>query len=620
MRSVSSIFKYIWRIINGTRKVIINLVFFIVLAIFLASMISGEDPIEVPENGILVLNPQGILVEEETWVSPIDKFFSEALGGGDDIPEVLVADVVESIEMAQSDERIGALYLDLQDLYPSGINKLSAVTEALEEFRTSGKPIISNADYYAQHQYYIAAHADQLYLNPMGGVVFEGLDYNQVYFKELLEKLKVKPHVFKVGKFKAAVEPFIRNDMSDEAREANETLYSELWAEFRNSVTTTRNINPRLTSGKIDDYMAAFDEANGDMARMALDNNLVDALKTRTEVRNELINLAGLDEEKETFKHITFDNYLTAQKPPMPAPKAKDKPKISVVVARGQIVDGSQKAGMIGGDSTAKLIRDARNDENTKAIVLRIDSPGGSAFASEIIRQELLQAKEDGIPVVASMSSVAASGGYWIAADADKIIASPTTITGSIGVFGLLMNLEDSLAAIGIHSDSVSTTEIESINPMEEMTDYQQTMIQKSVENTYDNFLSLVADARNMSKDDVHEIAQGRIWTGRQAMKRGLVDTLGDYDDAIKLAAELASIEKYDVNIVQQKLSPQEQFFAELFNNSAASDLLPKVSRDNSSDWLLKLFSDVQSETAVLRNFNDPKNVYSYCALCPQPR
>ena len=366
--------------------------------------------------------------------------------------------------------------------------------------------------------------------------------------------------------------------------------------------------------------MAAFDEANGDMARMALDNNLVDALKTRTEVRNELINLAGLDEEKETFKHITFDNYLTAQKPPMPAPKAKDKPKISVVVARGQIVDGSQKAGMIGGDSTAKLIRDARNDENTKAIVLRIDSPGGSAFASEIIRQELLQAKEDGIPVVASMSSVAASGGYWIAADADKIIASPTTITGSIGVFGLLMNLEDSLAAIGIHSDSISTTEIESINPMEEMTDYQQTMIQKSVENTYDNFLSLVANARNMSKNDVHEIAQGRIWTGRQAMKRGLVDTLGDYDDAIKLAAELASIEKYDVNIVQQKLSPQEQFFAELFNNSAASNLLPKVSRDNSSDWLLKLFSDVQSETAVLRNFNDPKNIYSYCALCPQPR
>ncbi|MGM0905480.1 MAG: signal peptide peptidase SppA [Pseudomonadota bacterium] len=617
MRSVGSIFSYLWKIINGTRKFILNLVFFIILAIFIASLMQGEDPIEVPENGIMVLNPNGMLVEEKTWVDPFNKFLSEAMGSEDEVPEVLLSDVIDSIEKAKTDERIGALYLNLQNLYPSGLNKLRAVADALNDFRTSGKPIISNADYYMQHQYYLAAHADQLYLNPMGAVVFEGLDYTQVYFKELLDKLKVQPHVFKVGKFKAAVEPFIRNDMSEEAREANQFLYSALWETFHADVTAARNINPLVTSGKIDDYMSAFNNANGDMAEMALETNLVDALRTRTEVRNELINLAGHDKEEDTFRHITFDNYLASEKVVPENLKPKDRDQVAVIIARGQIVNGSQKAGMIGGDSTAKLIRDARNNEQTKAIVLRIDSPGGSAFASEIIRQEILQAKEADIPVIASMSSVAASGGYWIAADADKIVAAPTTITGSIGVFGLLMTLEDSFAAIGIHSDTVSTTEISALNPLEEMTDYQKTLIQRSVETTYENFLTIVSNARNMSRDDVHEVAQGRIWTGKQAMEFGLVDQLGDYDDSIALAAELAAIDDYDVNIVKQELSSKEKFFADLFNSS--SDYLPTPDL-SSQHWLMGALNKVKSETAVLQNFDDPKNVYSYCALCPQPR
>ncbi len=614
-----SIFSYLWKIINGTRKVILNLVFFLILAVFLVSLFSGEDPIEVPENGILVLNPNGMLVEEKTWVDPFSQFLNEAMGSSDDIPEVLLSDVVDSIEKAKTDERIGALYLNLQNLYPSGLNKLQVVAEALDDFRTSGKPIISNADYYDQHQYYLAAHADQLYLNPMGGVVFEGLDYTQLYFKDLLDKLKVQPQVFKVGKFKAAVEPFIRNDMSDEAREANEFLYSALWDSFRTDVTAARNINPLVTSGKVDDYMSAFNSANGDMAKMALETNMVDALRTRTEVRNELINLAGYDKEEDTFRHITYDNYLATEMEVPESLQPTDRSQIAVVVARGQIVNGSQKAGMIGGDSTAKLIREARNNKQTKAIVLRIDSPGGSAFASEIIRQEILQAKEAGIPVVASMSTVAASGGYWIAADADKIVAAPTTITGSIGVFGLLMTLEDSFAAIGIHSDTVSTTEISSLNPLEEMTDYQKNLVQSSVEATYADFLTIVSNARNMSRDDVHEVAQGRIWTGKQAMERGLVDQLGNFDDSVNVAAQLAAIDDYDVKVIQQELSSKEQFFADLFNST--SDYIPTPSVGNEAKhWLMGTLNKVKSETAVLQNFNDPKNVYSYCALCLQPR
>lgn len=619
MRSIGSIFRYLWKVINGTRKVILNLIFFLILAVFLVSLFSEEDLVEVPENGIMVLNPNGMLVEEKFWVDPVSKVLNEAMGANDEVPEVLLSDVVDSIEKAKTDERIGALYLNLKNLYPSGLNKLQVVAEALDDFRTSGKPIISNADYYDQHQYYLAAHADQLYLNPMGGVVFEGLDYTQLYFKDLLDKLKVQPQVFKVGKFKAAVEPFIRNDMSDEAREANEFLYSALWDSFRTDVAAARNINPLVTSGKVDDYLSAFNSANGDMAKMALETNMVDALRTRTEVRNELINLAGYDKEEDTFRHITYDNYLATEKDVPESLQPTDRSQIAVVVARGQIVNGSQKAGMIGGDSTAKLIREARNNKQTKAIVLRIDSPGGSAFASEIIRQEILQAKEAGIPVIASMSTVAASGGYWIAADADKIVAAPTTITGSIGVFGLLMTLEDSFAAIGIHSDTVSTTEISSLNPLEEMTDYQKNLVQSSVETTYEDFLTIVSNARNMSRDDVHEVAQGRIWTGKQAMERGLVDQLGNFDDSVSVAAQLAAIDDYDVKVIQQELSSKEQFFADLFNSTSEYIPAPSVGGE-AKHWLMGTLNKVKTETAVLQNFDDPKNVYSYCALCPQPR
>lgn len=619
MRSIGSIFRYLWKVINGTRKVILNLIFFLILAVFLVSLFSEEDLVEVPENGIMVLNPNGMLVEEKFWVDPVSKVLNEAMGANDEVPEVLLSDIVDSIEKAKTDERIGALYLNLKNLYPSGLNKLQVVAEALDDFRTSGKPIISNADYYDQHQYYLAAHADQLYLNPMGGVVFEGLDYTQLYFKDLLDKLKVQPQVFKVGKFKAAVEPFIRNDMSDEAREANEFLYSALWDSFRTDVAAARNINPLVTSGKVDDYLSAFNSANGDMAKMALETNMVDALRTRTEVRNELINLAGYDKEEDTFRHITYDNYLATEKDVPESLQPTDRSQIAVVVARGQIVNGSQKAGMIGGDSTAKLIREARNNKQTKAIVLRIDSPGGSAFASEIIRQEILQAKEAGIPVIASMSTVAASGGYWIAADADKIVAAPTTITGSIGVFGLLMTLEDSFAAIGIHSDTVSTTEISSLNPLEEMTDYQKNLVQSSVETTYEDFLTIVSNARNMSRDDVHEVAQGRIWTGKQAMERGLVDQLGNFDDSVSVAAQLAAIDDYDVKIIQQELSSKEQFFADLFNSTSEYIPAPSVGGE-AKHWLMGTLNKVKTETAVLQNFDDPKNVYSYCALCPQPR
>ncbi|WP_404399231.1 signal peptide peptidase SppA [Idiomarina seosinensis] len=621
MRFVGTMFRYLWRFINGIRRVLLNIIFFALVIGFLALILQEEEPIVVPENGVLVINPQGILVEEKTYIDPVDQFINQAAGSSEPVPEVLLSDVVEALEKAASDDRIGAVLLDLSGLYPSGINKLQRVADALQQLKTTEKPVIANGDAYAQHQYYLAAHAKNLYLNPLGGVAFDGFEYGQIYFKGMLDKLKLNPHVFKVGEYKSAVEPFVRNSMSEQARQANDFLFNDLWQEFKQDVVNQRQLTDAVTSGLMEPYLAAFNNANGNLAKLALEANLVDALKTRAEVRNELINLAGYDEDKKTYRHISFADYLNevgnGNKALLPDDSNNE---IAVVVARGQIVDGYQRAGMVGGDSTAELIRKARQNEKTKAIILRIDSPGGSGFASEIIRQEVLEAKKQGLPVIASMSSVAASGGYWIAAEADQIWAASTTITGSIGVFGLLITAEDTMQAIGVNSDSYSTTEMPSINILEGITDAQRTILQRSTENFYDYFLEIVADARDMTKAQVDEVAQGRIWTGEQAQQRGLIDSLGNLDNAVEAAAKLAEVDEYRVVRVEQSLDARQQFLADMLNSSSVKSIIGTGNDAGPSHWLMDSVTQVLRDTRSLQNFNDPKNIYSYCALCPQPR
>lgn len=517
-----------------------------VLALVIIALTSEEDPITVPDNAILVLNPQGVIVEEKTYVDPVEAFFEEALGGQPENPEVLLSDILDSIKRAQTDDSIGALLLNLENLRGGGVNKLQEIGAAIDEFRQSGKPIIAVGDYYSQSQYYLAAHADSVYLNPLGGVDLQGFGYYQLYFKDMLEKLKVNSHVFKAGAYKSAVEPYTRNDMSDEAREANGELYSALWEAFKDDLTAHRAIEPRLLEGDLDDFMQLYKAAESDSAAFALQTQLVDALKTREEIRTELINLSGFDEEQKSYKNITFLNYLEATNGG-PQMGGRSQPTIALIHARGVIMDGYHKPGIVGGDSTAELLRKARLNENTKAVVLRIDSPGGSGFASEIIRQEVLQLQQAGIPVVASMSTVAASGGYWIAASADEIWAAPTTITGSIGVFGMFFTLEDSLAELGINSDGFKTTDYPSLDPTRELSDSAKQLVQSNIEKFYEDFVSLVAESREMSFDAVHEVAQGRVWTGSKAQELGLVDSLGNLNDAVVAAARLADLDDYRV-------------------------------------------------------------------------
>lgn len=619
MKFLRTLLRRIWRFINGVRIVLLNVIFFALLLVTIAVLSSGEDITEIPDGGLLVLNPTGVLVEEETYVSPFDQFFQEAFNTAPEIPETNIYALISSIEAAAKDDRIAGLVLDLRHLQGGGLSKLELLGDHLNRFRDeSDKPIIAIGDYYTQNQYYLASHADTIYMNPMGGVTMDGFHHYQMYFKSMLEKLKVNQHVFRVGSYKSAVEPFIRDDMSEEAREANAAWLNELWTHYLKGVQRNRELPDEIVSGRLDDYMLLLEQSDNDQAQLALNAGLVDELAVRDGMRNALIDIAGLDTDSKTYRHIAFKDYqrsLDAEK--RPTGVDEDKQQVAVVVGRGAIMDGSRRAGEIGGDSMAKELRDARLDDDVKAVVVRIDSPGGSAFASEIIRQELVHLREAGKPVIASMSSTAASGGYWIAAGADEIIAAPTTITGSIGVFGMFATVEDSLDYLGINSDGLSTTELPYITVDRELEPAAGQLIQRSIDNIYEQFLQLVADSRDMTVEQVHEVAQGRVWTGQAALKHGLVDALGEIDSAIQLAAEHADLAEgeFEVSWPERKLSPGEQIMRDLFGTALAWLPLEDSASTPSGaaeQTLLELWQEVQ----ILNQFNDPEGIYTRCLEC----
>ena len=617
MSGIVNVFKKLFGLINNIRKLILNVIFFLLLFIVIGVMVAEDEPIVVPDNSMLVLQLNGALVEEETWVDPTDRFINEAFGAGSNAPETLLSDVIESIERAATDDRISGIYLDLSGFAGGGMNKMKLVGDALLAFRETGKPVYSYADYYTQSQYYLAAHGDEVYLNPLGAMMFEGMGGYQLYFKELLEKLKISTHVFKVGAYKSAVEPYTRTDMSSEAKEANAQLYDALWQAYIATIEQLRDVDARLLSGKMEDFKAALSESQEDMALLAKNGGLVDDLLTREAFRTQLINITGLDDDETSWRKIYHQDYLDAGLVNVEEDQADSDGTIAVVVARGMIVDGFQRQGIIGGDSTAALLRKARLDDDTRAVVLRIDSPGGSGFASEVIRQEVLELQAAGIPVIASMSSVAASGGYWIAASADEIWATPTTITGSIGVFGMFFTIEDALAHVGVYSDGYHTTEMPLMDITRPLTDEGKLIVQTSIEKFYRDFVTMVAESRNMTYEQVHEVAQGRVWTGAKALELGLVDALGDFDEAVAAAAAAAKIENYDVRTVTPDMSARELFLKDLFGQ--AQVLLPDSATQRTIDPIKQQLMGVWREAQVLSNFNDPQGVYLLCETCPMP-
>jgi len=609
-----SLFIGLWTVLNFTRKLFFNIIFIVIFAgIIIAATSSDNDPLTVNANSALYLTLNGKLVIEKEGIDPFEQFLQDALGDEPDNPEVLVRDVVKVLENAQKDRRIKALVLDLHGLTGGGLDKLRVVAEAIDEFKTSEKPVYAIGDYFSQDQYYLAAHADNIYLNPMGGLMLEGYGRYGMYFKDMLEKLKVTTHIFRVGTYKSAVEPIMRNDMSEEAKEAEKQWLDGYWNQYKQDVAAARGIETSNFDETLEGLLGKFEAAGGDFAQYALENGWVDALKTREEVRQELIELVGEGDNRHGVNLTAYSTYLKVVNPPLPAIE-NNIDKVAIVVAKGTILDGDQKAGTIGGDSTARLLRKARLDDSVKAVVLQIDSPGGSAFASEIIRQEVLQLQQAGKPVVASMSTYAASGGYWIAASTDKIIASPSTITGSIGVFGMFMTYENSLDYIGVHSDGVGSTELTGFSVARPLAPEFGQILQRNVENTYGNFLSLVASSREMTVEEVDDVAQGRVWIGEDALELGLVDQLGTLEDAVSAAAEFAALEEYDTQYVQHSLSAQDLFWKEFFGQ--AMTYVGKWQFSNADSALVNEFKRVLKEFSVVNRLNDPKGTYVLCLPC----
>ena len=609
-----SLFIGLWTVLNFPRKLFFNVIFIVIfVGIIMAIANQDGEQLTVKSDSALYLTLNGQLVIEKESVDPFEQFLQESLGSEPDNPEVLVRDVVDVLENAAQDRRIKALVLDLQGLTGGGLDKLRVVAQAIEAFKESEKPVYAIGDYYSQDQYYLAAQADKVYLNPMGGLLLEGYGRYGMYFKDMLDKLKVTTHIFRVGTYKSAVEPVMRNDMSAEAKEAEKQWLDGYWKQYKEDVAAARGIDVTNFDETANELLSKFEAAGGDFAQYALDNNWVDALKTREEVRQELIELVGEGDNQQGINLTAFNTYLKVINPPMPKIN-NDMDKVAIVVAKGTILDGNQKAGTIGGDSTARLLRQARLDDNIKAVVLQIDSPGGSAFASEVIRQEILQLRQAGKPVISSMSTYAASGGYWIAASTDKIFASPSTITGSIGVFGMFMTYENSLDYLGIHSDGVGSTDIAGLSPARALSPAFGQILQRNVENTYGNFLSLVANARDMTVEEVDTVAQGRVWIGEDALELGLVDELGELDDAVATAAELAELENYDTVYVQRSLSAQELFWKEFFGQ--AMTFVGKWQFANSNSALINEFKRVMGEFNTLNELNDPKGTYILCLPC----
>ncbi|MCO7206043.1 signal peptide peptidase SppA [Pseudoalteromonas sp. CnMc7-37] len=616
---LAKIFKGIWTGINFSRRLVLNILFLLLVILFFVAITGEEDQVKVADGTVLRLNLNGPIVEEKTYVDPVEAAINDATMGKEAPSEILLDDVVEVINQATKDDRISVMLLDLQKMPSAHINKLKQITKAIDAFKDAGKQVIATGYYYTQAQYYIAAHANEVSMHPYGGVSIEGYGMFPLYFKGALEKLKVTQHIFRVGTYKSAVEPFIRNDMSDAAKEANSVWLTALWNEYKTDVAASRPFDESNFDEDMDVYLAKMQAVDGNSGQYALNNQWVDSLKTSQQIRQQLIELVGAEETGKTFKQVSFREYLSLVKPPVEF----DNPiteKVAVVVAKGTIVDGERKAGEIGGDSTAALLRKARLDDKVKAVVLRIDSGGGSMFASEVIRAEVLALKAAGKPVIASMSSVAASGGYWIASAANEIWAAPSTITGSIGVFGTFMTFENTMAELGIYSDGVATTDLAGFSIARPLDEKMSDIIQMSVENAYKRFLNVVAEARNMTPEQVDKIAQGRVWIATQAKELGLVDKLGDKQDAIKAAAELAKLNHYDVKTIKQSLTPQEQMLQDIFGTAAVKSFFAKSDSSQSvlatQANLQSLINQLSSEIDNLKDYNDPQGVYARCLVC----
>jgi len=599
----------LWRTVDGARRLTVNLLFVLVVAL-VAALLLERGP-RVPNKAALVLAPVGTLVEQLSG-DPGDRAWGRLTG--EPVRETLVRDLVAGIRAAQDDERIAVLLLDLDELSGAGLSKLRDLRTALQEFRASGKKVIAAADGYEQAAYYLAAQSDEIHLSPQGFVLIPGFGRFRPYYKEGLDRAEIDVHVFRVGEYKSAVEPYLRDGPSPEAREADLEVLGDLWRAWLEDVGAGRGRSP----DEIAAWVAGMDErvaaAGGDAARAALDAGLVDRLSNRDEVRARLIELVGEDVESHDFHRIALADYLEAEdltEPPSPRGDA-----VGVVLARGTILDGAQPSGKVGGDTTSALVRRAREDDSVKAIVLRVDSPGGSAFASELIRRELALARAAGKPVVVSMGSVAASGGYWISTASDEIWADATTITGSIGIFGMIPTFDKPLARyLGVHVEGTGTTWLSGALRVDRALEPRLGgMVQDLIDRGYEEFLARVGEARKMTRDEVDAIARGRVWSGADAKGIGLVDELGGLDAAIAAAGRRARLgERPRVRWIEKERTWKERLAGRLLEGAAALAPGAVAAAPHDPFSTAGRLRAALAELEALAELDDPRGLLAHC-------
>lgn len=606
-------FKILYQIFRGIREFVLSLFFvlFVLVCFAFASLFSsGKSSKPAIQEGFLSLNLNGYLADNQDEYGNFYRLLGSELSNTSEPQKYSTFDVALAIEEAAKDPRITGLMLDLGKLQAADYPALRYLGNKINDFKKSGKPVVAVGVTYSQAQYYLASFADQIYLNEAGAVDIHGLNYSSLYFKSLFDKIEAKPEIFRVGTYKSAVEPLIRDDMSNEAKQNAGLWLNAMWHNVQTQISENRQIPHENVLPEMPKLLALYQQAEGVEAQYALNQKLVTRL---VQGEGSVQQAIASDFKLSTFKEVQavdFDDYF-ANLPDRFNRKLKEK--IAVVNVEGEITMGESTDTSAGAETLVKILKRVKEDNSVKGLILRINSPGGSAVASELIRQQVKELQEAGKPVVASMGGMAASGGYWIAATSDAIVADPNTLTGSIGIFGVMFNLEKTAKNLGVREDGISTSQLANISGLKPLTAEQRKLIQMTIENGYDRFLKLVSEGRGLSIEAVDNLAQGQVWLGGIAKEKGLVDELGDFDTAVQVMNTLLQGEKASVPALQPQWFSEEDtsFFGELSRNMKAGVQL-KI-----SDWFdLPLAKQVQKSAETMAKFNDPKNAYLYCLAC----
>ena len=558
------LFRALWQVVDGARKVVLNLVFLLILYLVVLAFIDSSETLIIQPDTALILRPEGDVVEEYSG-TPLDQALEQATDGTRS--ETRLRDLTDAVRRAATDDRIVRLVIDPTYMWRVGLASLQELDAAIKEFKAAGKPVVALGDTLNQQQYYLAALADEIWLNPKGVVWIDGFSSYRNFFREGLDKLEVEVNLFRAGRYKSAMEPFVRDDMSPEAKENNLIWIGNLWQQYLETISAHRGIPLEDLSRAISQFADRLDAVDGDFARFALELGLVDQLLSRPEANLELARQGAAGSGSEGYRQVEFDNYLDITDRDR---QPRTAGTIAIVVAEGEIVRGMQPPGVVGAVTLSDRLRSLAEDRDVKGVVVRINSPGGDAFASEKIRREIQALKEMGKTVVVSMGNVAASGGYWIAMGADEVWANSSSITGSIGVYGILPTFAKPLAKLGVHTDGVGTTPLAGKLRLDRPLDPDlRRIFQHATESTYEDFITLVSEARQMPPENVLDVAEGQVWSGTQAKERGLVDQTGTLQDAIDAAARIAGLGgDYGVFYDEPEISPIEAFLVELTSSA----------------------------------------------------